>query len=123
MLWTELLFSYFPIDMKLLWQQMLARFAFLFAIWLSGLLVYTLDGLMIDYVLDMNVYLGYFGTTFIILYGSYVVQQKLSNIIKDFRPMLKLDNIEFQEFIKRLERTSGMDVSLGILADAVYVLK
>ena len=104
MLWTELLFSYFPIDTKVLWQQMLARFGFLFGIWLSGLLVYALDGLIIDYALDMNVYLAYFGPSFIILFGSYIVQHKLSNVIQDFRPMLKLDNIEFQKFSKRLER-------------------
>jgi len=104
MLWTELLFSYFPIDEKVFWQQMLARFVFLFGIWLSGLLVYSLDGLMIEYVLDMSIYLGYFATSFIILFGSYIVQQKLSNIIQDFRPMLKLDNIEFQKFSNRLNR-------------------
>jgi hypothetical protein len=104
MLWTELLFSYFPIDTKVLWQQMLARFLFLFGIWLSGLLFYASDDLIMGYTLNMNVYLGHFGTSFIILYGSYVVQHKLRNIIQDFRPMLKLDNIEFQTFIKRLER-------------------
>jgi hypothetical protein len=104
MLWTELLFSYFPIDTKVLWQQMLARVFFLFAIWLSGLLVYALDGLIIDYALNMNVYLAVFGTSFIILFGAYMVQHKLSNAIQDFRPMLKLDNTEFQKFSKRLER-------------------
>ena len=104
MLWTELLFSYFPIDGKVLWQQMLARFVLLFGIWLSGLLVYSLDGLMIEYALDMNIYLGYFATSFIILFGSYIVQQKLSDIIQDFHPMLKLDNIEFQKFSNRLDR-------------------
>jgi hypothetical protein len=104
MLWTELLFSYFPIDNKVLWQQMLARFAFLFGLWLSGLLVYALDGLMIDYILDMNVILGYFGTSFIILFGSYIVQQKLSDTIQDFRPMLKLNNIEFEKFSSRIKR-------------------
>ncbi len=83
---------------------MLARFFFLLGIWLSGLLVFALDGLIMEYALDMNVYLTHFGTSFIILFGSYVVQQKLSNVIQDFRPMLKLDNIEFQKFSKRLER-------------------
>ena len=104
MLWSELLFSYFPIDTKVLWQQMVARFGFLFGIWLSGLLVYALDELMIDYALDMNVILGYFGTSFIILFGSYIVQQKLSNIILDFRPMLKLNHIEFEKFSSRINR-------------------
>ena len=104
MLWTELLFSYFPIDTKVLWQQMLARFCFLFGIWFSGLLVYALDGLIVDYALNMNVYLAVFGTFFIILFGAYMVQHKLNSAIQDFRPMLKLDNLEFQKFSKRLER-------------------
>ena len=104
MLWTELLFSYFPIDTKVLWQQMLARFFFLFAIWVSGLLVYALDGLIIGYILDVSIYLAVFGTSFLILFGSYMVQHKLSNAVQDFRPMLKLDNAEFQKFSKRLER-------------------
>ncbi len=104
MLWTELLFSRFPVDRKIMWQQMLARFCFLFAIWLSGLLVHALDGLMSNYILELNTYLAYFGTLFLILFGSYFVQDKLGSIIKDFRPMLKLDDIEFQKFSRRLER-------------------
>ena len=83
---------------------MVARFVFLFGIWLSGLLVYAFDGLMIEYVLDMSIYLGYFATSFIILFGSYIVQQKLGNIIQDFHPMLKLDNSEFHKFSNRLNR-------------------
>ena len=104
MLWTELLFSYFPIDTKVLWQQMLARFFFLFAIWLSGLLVYALDGLIVGYALNVNIYLAVFGTSFMILFGSYMVQHKLGNAVQDFRPMLKLDNAEFQKFSKRVEQ-------------------
>ena len=122
MLWTELLFSYFPIDEKVFWQQMLARFVFLFGIWLSGLLVYSLDGLMIEYVLDMSIYLGYFATSFIILFGSYIVQQKLSNIIQDFHPILKLNNIEFQKFSNRLERFFYSFYPCIIIAVALGVL-
>ncbi len=106
MLWTELLFSYFPINQRIIWQQMLARFCFLLAVWLSGLLAHALDGLMTNYILDLNAYLTYFGTAFLILFGSYFVQHKLSNVIQDFRPMLKLHAMEFQKFSERLERVS-----------------
>ena len=106
MLWTELLFSYFPINKKVIWQQMLARFCFLFVIWLSGLLAHALDGLLTNYIFDLNAYLTYFGTPFLILFGSYFVQHKLSNVIQDFRPMLKLDDIEFQKLSERLKRVS-----------------
>ena len=106
MLWTELLFSYFPIDTKMLWQQMLARFFLLFSLWFSGLLAYALDGLMMFYISEPNVYLMLFGTSFIILFGSYHVQRTLSKVIQDFRPMLRLDDLQFQKFSERLERVS-----------------
>jgi hypothetical protein len=122
MLWIELLFSYFPIEKAVLWKQMLARLAFLFAIWLSGLIVYTIDGLMIEYVFDMNVYLGYFVTSFIILFGSYFVQQKLSNIIQDFRPILKLNNLEFEKLSNRLKRIFYNFFPCLILAIALGIL-
>ena len=105
MLWTELLFSYFPIDKQLFWQQMLARFFLLFALWLSGLLVHALDGLITVYISELNVYLS-FGTLFMILFGSYYVQRTLSKIIQNFRPMLKLDDLQFQKFSERLKQIS-----------------
>ena len=126
MLWTELLFSYFPIDKTIMWQQMLARFCFLFAIWLSGLLAHSIDGLMTNYILDLNAYPAYFGTSFIILFGSYFVQHKLSSIIQIFRPMLKLDDMEFQKFSRRLKRVSYsfvpcllIAIGLGVFAGAL----
>ena len=99
-----MLFSCFPINTAIFWQQMLARLVFLFGIWLSGLLAHALDGLLTNYIMDLNVYSGYFGTSFIILFGSYFVQNKLEQIIQDFRPMLKLDNKQLQKFSERLKR-------------------
>ena len=106
MLWTELLFSYFPIDEKMFGQQMLARFCLLFSVWLAGFLAYALDGLMISYVLNLHIYLMLFGTSFIILFGSYSMQRELNNLIQNVRPMLKLDDPLFQNFSERLERYS-----------------
>ena len=103
MLWTELLFKHFPIDRKSLWQQMLARIGFLVLVWLSGLLAYIVDGLAITYVSEVGVYLGIFGTFFMVLFGSYYVQRTLNSIIRDFRPMLKMDNQHFQKFSERLK--------------------
>lgn len=104
MLWIELLFSYFPINKEVVWQQMLTRFGFLLGIWISGLLAYALDGLLANYIFDLDVYLPYFATSFIILFGSYFVQKKLGQIIQDFRPMLKLEEREFERFSERLKR-------------------
>ncbi len=104
MLWTELLFSYVPIDKQVFWQQIVARFGFLFALWLSGLLMYALDGLMIVYVSELSVYLSMFGTFFLIFLGSYYVPSTLSKAIQDFRPILKMDDLRFQKFSERLAR-------------------
>ncbi len=106
MLWTELLFSHFPIDKKIFWQQMLARFCLLFSLWLAGLLAYTLDGLMTSYILDLSFYQMFFGTSFLILFGSYMIQRELNNVIQNVRPMLKLDDPLFRRFSERVERYS-----------------
>lgn len=103
MLWTELLFSYFPIDENVFWQQMLARLGFLFAFWLVGLVLHVFDGLMTVYLSALNLYVTIFGTLFVILYGSYYVQRTLIGVTRNFRPILKLDDVEFQEFSERLE--------------------
>ena len=106
MLWTELLFSYFPIDKKMFWQQMLARFCLLFSVWLTGLLAHALDGLMMSYISNLRIYLMIFGTSLVILFGSYMMQRELNNLIQNFRPMLKLDYPLFRKFSERLERYS-----------------
>lgn len=104
MFWIESLFSYLPINKKATWQQMITRVAVLFGIWISGLLMHALDGLTANYLERLSLHLPYFCTFFLILLGSYFVQTKLSQIIQDFRPMLKLDEKEFQTFSKRLKR-------------------
>jgi hypothetical protein len=106
MLWTELLFSYFPIDKNVFWQRMMARFCFLFLAWLTGFLAYALDGLMTSYIMNLSISLGLFGTIFLVLLSSYVVPGELNNLIQNSRPMLKLDDSLFQKFSERLERYS-----------------
>lgn len=104
MFWIESLFSHFPINKESVWQQMLTRVGVLFVICISGLLIHALDGLPTNYIERLSFYLPYFCTFFLILFGSYFVQKKLSQIIQDFRPMLKLDEKEFQKFSERLKR-------------------
>jgi hypothetical protein len=106
MLWTELFFSYFPIDKRILWQQMLARFCFLFAVWLTGLLAYSLDGLTMSYVLELHIYPILFGMGILILFGTYMTQRTLSDLIQNVRPILKLDDLQFQKFHERVQRYS-----------------
>lgn len=102
--WIEMLFSYFPINKESISQQMLTRAGVLFGIWIAGLLIHALDGLTTNYLDRLTLYLPYFFTFFLIFLGSYFVQTKLSQIIQDFRPMLKLDEKEFQKFSERLKQ-------------------
>ncbi len=105
-LWTELLFSYFPIDKKVFGQQMLARFSLLFSVWLAGLLAYSLDGLMMPYITNLQIYPILFGTSFTILFGSYMMQRELNRIVPRFRRIPKLDEVQFDRFSERIERYS-----------------
>jgi len=106
MLWPELLFSHFPIDKKVFWQQMLARICFIFAVWLIGLLAYALDGLVISYIMNFGFHITLFGVGFIVLFASYMVQGDLNDRIQNFRPIIKLDNLQFQKFSERIKRYS-----------------
>lgn len=106
MLWTEKLFSFLPIKEDIAWQQLLVRFGFLFVLWFSGLLAHAIDGLVLAFAADLNAYLNLFGTFFIILFGSYFVQRTQRDVVQNFRPMLKLDDHQFNEFFQRLKRYS-----------------
>ncbi len=103
MFWTELLFSYFPIGRERFGQQILARFCFLLLVWLTGFLVYTLDGLMMAYLTNLSIIQTLFGTGFIVLFGSYMVQRSLEDLLPNVRTMLKLDEQGFRKFSERVE--------------------
>ena len=121
-LWTELLFSYFPIDKEMFWQQMLVRFCFLLLIWLTGLLAYGLNGLLISYLTNLSIYQMLFGTGFIILFGSFMVQRSLKDLIQNARTILKLDEPLFRRFSERVERYSYSFLPCLLIALALVFL-
>ena len=116
MFWIELLFSYFPIDGSRFGQQMLARFCFLLFVWLTGFVAYALDGLIRSFMLDVRIYLALFLTGFIILFGSYMIQRSLHDVILSFRSLLKLDDSLFLKFSERVERYSYSFVPCLLIA-------
>ncbi len=133
MLWTERVISYLPIDKNVFWQQMVARFGVLFAVWLTGLGAYALDNLLPSYVFNVNLYLMLFGTSFIIFFGSYMVPRSLDDLVQKIRPMLQLDDRHFQQLSERLEQYTysflpcflialGFVVVLGSLTDFQHTL-
>jgi len=106
--WTEWFFSYFPIDKKNLSQQLLARLAFLFSVWVIGFATYAFDGLSSDF-LSEPVFSQVFGaliTSYIILFGGFHVQTSLKAIIPKLNQILCITETEFLRFTQRLERFS-----------------
>jgi hypothetical protein len=102
--WIESLFSYFPIKSEAIWSQMVARLGFLLGVWVLGLLAYGWDGLVTDYLSEVQIHVPYLSTSFLVLFGSYFVQRELSRMIHRFRPMLKLDDQEFQKCSRGLKQ-------------------
>ena len=93
-------------DENVSWQQMLARFCLLFVVWLTGLLAYAWDGLVLSYVLWLPIYPVLFGMGFLILFGTYMTQRALGDLIRNVRPILKLDDLQFQKLYGRVQRYS-----------------
>ncbi len=106
MLWTELLFTALPIGREKFGQQMVARFCFLFLVWLTGLAAYALDGLTIAFVSNLQILLTLFFMGFMVLFGSYMIQRSLHDVILSFRPLLKLDDSQFLKLAQKVERYS-----------------
>ncbi|MEJ2240600.1 MAG: hypothetical protein P8Y18_00425 [Candidatus Bathyarchaeota archaeon] len=104
MLWTEFLFSFFPVDKENFRLQLAVRFLFLFLVWLTGLAVYSFNGLSTSYLFDPNIYVLVFGMFFLIFVGSFYVQNTLQKILVNFRSLIKLDNEEYSSFSRRLKK-------------------
>jgi len=105
-IWTEYLINLFPIDKNNFKHQMLARLLLLMTVWLIGLLMYSVDGLVKLYVFNLQLVSLLFGTGFIVLYGSYMIQRSLPDVILSFQPILQLEETRFQELFSRIKNYS-----------------
>jgi hypothetical protein len=105
-IWTEQLFSYLPIERDCLVHQMVLRFALLLLLWFTGLVVYSFDGLMGEYVSNFQIYPAFFGPGFIILFGSYMIQNSLPDTIASFRDMIDLDDRSYRRLTEMIKRYS-----------------
>ena len=104
MLWTEWLFSFFPVDGENFRGQLVVRFVFLLMIWLTGFVFYSINGMAADYLFEPNIYVSIFGMFFLILVGSFYVQNTLKKILSNFRSLLKFDDEEYDIFSLRVKR-------------------
>jgi len=86
------------------WWWALGRVSFLFVVWLSGLALHALDGLMIPYALDLRPYALLFGLSFITFIGSNALRNSLDWFFPFVRPLLNLDDSQFEKFHNRIER-------------------
>ena len=104
MLWTEWVFSIFPVYRKNFRGQLVVRFIFLFMIWLTGFVFYSINGMAAVYLFEPNIYFSIFGMFFLILVGSFYVQNTLQKILSNFRSVLKLEDKEYDIFSIRVKR-------------------
>jgi len=102
MFWIESVFVRVPVARRLR-EQILLRLFFSFLLWLSGFAAFAIDGLGTKYVSDMQLYLTFFGSCFIILFGSFMIQESLGKTVLSIRPLLILDDFKFKKLFDRME--------------------
>jgi putative Mn2+ efflux pump MntP len=102
MFWIEALFVRVPVARRLR-EQLLLRLVFLFLVWFSGFVAFAVDGLGAAYVSDVQLYLTFFGSGFIIMFGAYMIQESLGSTVRSLRPLLRLDDSRFKKFFERME--------------------
>jgi len=103
MFWTEAILMRVPVARKLR-EQILLRLLVSFLLWLTGFVAFGLDGLGAEYVSNVQFYATFFGTNFIVLFGSYMIQESLADTVLSIRPFLKVDDSEFKKFFERMEQ-------------------
>jgi len=101
MIWLEALFRRLPVAYDSLRTQLLVRYTFLAAIWVSGYLVYSLESLSSLFLSSIGLHLGLFATGMITLFGTYMVQKALPPAVTDVKPLLDLSGEEFEELHRR----------------------
>lgn len=116
MIWIEKLVGYLPINKESHWHQLVSRLLLLFLVWLSGLLVYSYEGLFTVFISNLSVYQMLFGTGFIIFFGSYMIQRSYDNTISSFRPLLEMGDPQFEIFSDRIKRISYSFIPCLVIA-------
>jgi len=122
MFWNEFLFDRFPINAKTLTRQMLLRFFLLLMIWFSGLLSYYIDGIIESFILIQRIYIDLFGTGFLILFGSYMVQRSLNEAILNIHSILSLTEVTFEKLHQRVKLYSYSFIPCFLLSLFITLL-
>jgi len=116
MFWTEVLFAWLPVDRGKRGIHILVRLLFLLVLWLSGFAAFAFDGLGVEYVSNAQLLVPFFGTGFIILFGTYMIQSTLTDTVLSIRPLLRLDDSRFKKLFGRIELYSFSFVPVFLVA-------
>ena len=101
MIWIERLFNLLPISKKFK-VQISVRLIFLFAVWLTGLAAFALDGQAVQYTSNV-LFIPTFGSYLLILTGTFLVQNSLGDAVLSVRPLLNMDDSKFKKLLGRIE--------------------
>lgn len=99
-------------------------FCLFFVIWLFGLMAYAYDGMLTNYLHNLQFHVMFFVTCMIILYGTRGFRSFLEWLPEWASPILKLDESEFEQFFHKGERwaTSFFPPLLWMIAIMVLYL-
>lgn len=101
MIWIERFFNLLPISKKVK-VQISVRLFFLFAVWLTGLAAFALDGQAVQYTSNL-LYIPLFGSYGLILTGTFFVQNSLGDTVLSIRQLLNMDDSKFKKLLGRIE--------------------
>jgi hypothetical protein len=76
----------------------------------------SVDGLGAGYLSNVQLLVPFFGTGFIILFGTYMIQSTLADTVLSIRPLLKVDDSAFRKLFGRIELYSFSFVPVLLLA-------
>ena len=101
MIWIERFFNLLPISKKFK-VQISVRLFFLFAVWLTGLAAFVLDGQAVQYTSNV-LWIPLFGSYLLILTGTFLIQNSLGDTVLSVRPLLNMDDSKFKKLLGRIE--------------------
>ena len=77
----------------------------------------SIDRLVAVYLSELNVHVAAYGTFLVILLGLYYVQRTLTQVIQDFRPILKLNDLDM-DFFRQLGLIEYTEKGKKLLPDS-----
>ncbi|UCD40116.1 MAG: hypothetical protein JSV87_00775 [Candidatus Bathyarchaeota archaeon] len=119
MIWIERFFNLLPISKKVK-VQISVRLFFLFAVWLSGLAAFALDGQAVQYTSNV-LFILLFGSYLLILVGTFFVQNSLGDTVLSVRPLLNVDDSQFNKLLGRIEWYSYSVIPYLLLTVILFV--